>query len=192
MCHAIIDPPWARHLLSEGMRHAALCHTEMPGELASLCAVVSSTMESALGCSPNDTFRVEVVGELVVKFQKLEERRSQLEHSAMRICDLLLGPPPGRARLADRLDEAARQLGAELATQREADAELEALQTLVVRLQDWVLESADRPSSLASSMSTTVELLEGRINIESANRVLLGSCSTLVTTVRNQVVNSLV
>jgi hypothetical protein len=110
----------------------------------------------------------------------------------MRICDLLLGPPLGRARLADRLDEAARQLGAELATQREADAELEALQTLVVRLQDWVLESADRPSSLASSMSTTVELLEGQINVESANRVLLGSCSTLVTTVRNQVVNSLV
>jgi hypothetical protein len=29
LCHAIIDPPQARHHLSEGMRHAALRHTEM-------------------------------------------------------------------------------------------------------------------------------------------------------------------
>jgi hypothetical protein len=55
----------------EGMRHAALCHTEMARDLATLRAVVSSAAESALGCSPNDTFCVEVVGELVVKFYKL-------------------------------------------------------------------------------------------------------------------------
>jgi hypothetical protein len=58
---------------------------------------VSSTVESALGRSPNDTFHVEVVGELVVKFIKREERYSQLEWLAVRICDLLLGLPPGRA-----------------------------------------------------------------------------------------------
>jgi hypothetical protein len=74
--------------------------------------------------SPNDTFRVEVVGELVVEFQKLEERRSYHERYTVRICDLLLGPPPGQAQLADHLDEAAGQLGAVLATWREADAEL--------------------------------------------------------------------
>jgi hypothetical protein len=44
-----------------------------------LRAVVSSATESALGRSPNDTFRVEVVVELVAKFQKLEEQRSRLE-----------------------------------------------------------------------------------------------------------------
>jgi hypothetical protein len=51
---------------------------------------------------------VEVVGELVVEFRKLERRCSQLEQSGVRICDLLLGLPPGRARLADRLEVAVR------------------------------------------------------------------------------------
>jgi uncharacterized protein CbrC (UPF0167 family) len=69
----------------------------------------------ALGHSPNDTFRVEVVGELIAEFQKLEERCSQFEWPATRICDLLLGTPPGRAQLAERLDEATGQRGVELA-----------------------------------------------------------------------------
>jgi hypothetical protein len=60
------------------MRLAAFRHTEMVRELALLQAVVSSAMESALGRSPNDTFHMEVVGELVVKFIKREERHSQL------------------------------------------------------------------------------------------------------------------
>jgi hypothetical protein len=75
---------------------AALRHAEMVVELAALWAVVSSTTELALLCSPNDTFLMEVVGELVAKFQKLEEQCSRLERPAMRIYDLLLRPPPGR------------------------------------------------------------------------------------------------
>jgi hypothetical protein len=51
----------------------------MAGELAALWSVVSSTMESALGLSPNEIFHVEVVGELVAKFKWLEERCSRLE-----------------------------------------------------------------------------------------------------------------
>jgi hypothetical protein len=66
----------------------------MVGELAALRVVVSSATESALGCSPNDTIHVEVVGELVTEFQKLEEWHPRLERLAMRIYDLLLGPPP--------------------------------------------------------------------------------------------------
>jgi hypothetical protein len=50
----------------------------------------------------------------------------------MRICDLLLGPPPGRAQMANRLDEAAGQLRVELATRPKVDAELEALWTSTV------------------------------------------------------------
>jgi hypothetical protein len=34
MCHAIIDPPWARHHLSEGMWLMALRHNEMARDLA--------------------------------------------------------------------------------------------------------------------------------------------------------------
>jgi hypothetical protein len=97
LCHAIVGPMWVRHHLFEGMLLTALRHTEMAGELASLWAAVSSVVESVLGGSPNDTFHMEVVGELAAEFLKLEERHSWLERSAVRICDLLLGLPPGRA-----------------------------------------------------------------------------------------------
>jgi hypothetical protein len=49
----------------------------------------------------------------------------------VRICDLLLGSPPGRARMADCLDEAAGQLGVELPA-RQVDTELEALRTFAM------------------------------------------------------------
>jgi hypothetical protein len=80
----------------------------MAEELAVLQAAVSNAMESVLGCSHSDTFRMEVVSELAAEFYRMEDQRSQLEQPAMRIYDLLLGPPPGRARLADHLDEAIR------------------------------------------------------------------------------------
>jgi hypothetical protein len=51
----------------------------MSRELAALWAAVSSAAESALARSPDEIFRVEVVGELVAGFQKLEERCSWLE-----------------------------------------------------------------------------------------------------------------
>jgi hypothetical protein len=82
----------------------ALHHTEMAGELAALRVAVSSAMESVLGCSPNDTFHAEDVGELAAEFQKLEEWHSRLERPTVRIYDQLLGPPPGRAKLVGRLD----------------------------------------------------------------------------------------
>jgi hypothetical protein len=74
-----------------GMRAAALHHTKMVGELATLRAVVSSVVELVLGHSPDEAFRVEVMGELVAKFWRLEELCSWLERPGARICDLLLG-----------------------------------------------------------------------------------------------------
>jgi hypothetical protein len=56
--------------------------------------------------SPDDTFRLEVVDELVAEFQKLEARRSWLERPSMKIRVLLLGPPFNQARKADPLDKA--------------------------------------------------------------------------------------
>jgi hypothetical protein len=53
-----------------------LCHTKMARELVVLRVVVSSVVESVLGCSRSDTFCVEVVGELATEFQKMEDRRS--------------------------------------------------------------------------------------------------------------------
>jgi hypothetical protein len=69
----------------------------MVGELAALCVVVSSTAKSVLWCSPCDTFRVEVVGELAIEFQKMEEQQSWLERPITRIYELFLGPPSDRA-----------------------------------------------------------------------------------------------
>jgi hypothetical protein len=133
--------------------------------------VVSFVVESVLGHSPDETFQVEVVGELVTEFYRLEELCSRLERSGVRICDLLLGLPLGQARWAGRLDEATRQLGAKLVARWEVDAELEALRTSVARVQDLVLNNIGKSSSLAASLSVVVELLEGQINTTTATGV---------------------
>jgi hypothetical protein len=57
-----------RNHLSKGMQIAALGHIKMAKELATLRATVCSIMELALRRSPDETFRVEVVGELVAEF----------------------------------------------------------------------------------------------------------------------------
>jgi hypothetical protein len=64
---------------------------------AAFRVTVSSTMELVLRHSPNNTALMEVVDGLVAKFQKVEGCWAKLEQPAVRICDLLLGPPPGRA-----------------------------------------------------------------------------------------------
>jgi hypothetical protein len=73
--------------------------------------------------------------------------------------------------LADHLDEAVGQLRVELDEWREADAELEALQTSAARVQGLVLDNIDGLSSLAASLSMVVELLEGQIDTTTTNGV---------------------
>jgi hypothetical protein len=97
LCLAIVGPLRVRNHLSEGMWMSVLCHTKMVRELATLRVAVSSAVELALGRSPDETSRVEVVGELVAKFWRLEERCSRLEWPSVRVCHLLLGPPPSQA-----------------------------------------------------------------------------------------------
>jgi hypothetical protein len=143
--------------MSEGLQHVALRHTEVARELAAFWAAVSSVGESVLGRSPSNTARAEVVGELVIEFQKVEERGSKLEWPTARMCNLLLRPPSGWAWLADRLDEAEWQLRVELAARQEAKVELEALRSFATRVRGFVLNDADGPSSLATSMSAVAE-----------------------------------
>jgi hypothetical protein len=97
LCLAIFGPPWVRSHLSEGMWIASLCHAEMAQELASLRAVVPSSAEVMLGLSRKKAFRVEDVDELVAEFQKQEEWQLRLERPDAKVCDLILGPPSGRA-----------------------------------------------------------------------------------------------
>jgi hypothetical protein len=72
-----------------GMWAAALRHAEMVGELTALQSAVSSVVEEVLGRLPNETFRVEVMDELVAKFQRQEELCLRLVGLGARICDLL-------------------------------------------------------------------------------------------------------
>jgi hypothetical protein len=96
LCLAIVGPPWVRDHMFKGMQITALHQIDMARELASLQAAVSSITELTLRRSPNETFQVEVVGDLVVKFWMLEERYSRLEWPGAKIYDLLHGPPPDR------------------------------------------------------------------------------------------------
>jgi hypothetical protein len=155
----------------------------MVGEHATFHAVVSSAAESVLGCSPSNTTCAVVVGKLAAMFQKVEGHHSKLERPATRICNLLLGPPPGRAWLADHLHEATGQLREELSVRREAEVESEALRSLVAQVHDLVLGNVDGLSLLATSMSTLAEWLVGRIDTATANGVRWGSHSALVGTV---------
>jgi hypothetical protein len=97
LCLAIVGPSQVRNHLLARMRSAALCHTEMVGELTALRAAVSSAVELVLGRSPNETSQMEVTNELVAKFWRWEELFSRLEGPNMRICELFLGPPPYQA-----------------------------------------------------------------------------------------------
>jgi hypothetical protein len=57
-----------RKQLLARMQAAPLRQTKMVRELTAREAAVSSTSELVLGCSPNETSRVEVMNELVAKF----------------------------------------------------------------------------------------------------------------------------
>jgi hypothetical protein len=164
----------------ERMRAVALRHIDMAMEVVALCAVVSSTVDLVLGHSPNETFWVEVMNELVAKFLRLEELSSRLEGPGRRIYDMLLGPPPSQAPWADRLDMSASWLEVELPMRWQVDAELEALLTSAARVRDQVLGNVDGPSLLATSMSMVAELLEGWIDTVAANGVRCGTQSALV------------
>jgi hypothetical protein len=139
-------------------------------------------MDLVLRHSPDETFQVEVMDELVAKFRRLAELWSLLEQTGTRICDLLLGLPLGQARWADRLAEATGRLRAEIVARRVVDAELAALWTLAVQVRDMVLDNIDEPSSLAACLSMEVELLEGRIETMAAIGVRWGTKFALVAT----------
>jgi hypothetical protein len=115
LCFIIIAPTQVRIPLSARLRATALCHTKMVGDLTPFRAVVSSTVELVLGRLLGETSRVEVVNELVTKFQRLEELCSRLKGPSMRIYALLIGLLASQSRWANHLDEAVRRLEAKIA-----------------------------------------------------------------------------
>jgi hypothetical protein len=171
LCLAIVGPSWVRNHMSVRIWVAAFRHTKMGGELAVHRVTVSSATELLLGHSPDDTFRVEIMDELVAKSRRVEELCSWLDRTGARIYDLLLRSPLSQTRWADHLDEAAIWLGVELAAWQQVHAKLETLWTLAPQIWYMVLDNVDGPCSLATSLSMAAELLEGRIDIVATNGV---------------------
>jgi hypothetical protein len=68
------------------------------------------------------------------------------------------------------------------AAQQEMDAELEALRSSAVGVQDLVLERDDETSSLVVSLPSVAELIEAHIDIAATNGVRWGTRSALVAT----------
>jgi hypothetical protein len=90
------------------------------------------------------------MGEMVARFQERVEWFSHLETFGLRVCNLVLGPVNGRARLVARLEEAAKQL-------RVMQDELQAFSSLATQIRDLVLERSDETLSLVVALSSTVE-----------------------------------
>jgi hypothetical protein len=104
----------------------------------------------------------------------------QLLEPSTRNSSLLLGPPPGQARWADRLEVAAEHLEAVLIERRQVDTEVEAMWMSAALLRVLVLSKVDGPSSLVMSLPIVVEEVEGRINTMATNGVRWGTRFTLV------------
>jgi hypothetical protein len=143
----------------------------MAGQFATLQVLVSFTAQSMLGRSPTEAFRLDVLEEMLTEFQEQAEQRHRLKSSGIRICDLILELPSGQVRLANRVDEVLRRLQVKQAEHREMDIKREGLWSSIVQIWDLVLGGPDGTSSLASSLSSATELVEGCIDVMTSNRV---------------------
>jgi hypothetical protein len=94
-----------------------------------------------------------------------------LKNSSTRIYDLILGPPNNWVWLASRLEEAVKRLWGVQAEHREADAKLGALRSCATGDRNLMLEWSGGTSSLARSLSSATELIEGCIDVVAANVV---------------------
>jgi hypothetical protein len=88
---------------------------------------------------------------------------------------LLLGPSPGQSRWADQLEKAAGRLEVEIARQRWANAEMDALWASATLVWDLVLGDIGESSSLAASLARVAEEVENRISTTVANGVRWGT-----------------
>jgi hypothetical protein len=86
----------------------------------------------------------------------------------MRVFDLILGTSDDLVRLTDHQEEAVGRLQVMQEECQETDAELKAMWSSVARVQDPVLKVSDGTSSLAVSLSSVANLIEGRVDTAAA------------------------
>jgi hypothetical protein len=143
---------------------------------------MSLAAQCSLGRSPTESFQVDVVGDMLAKFQEQEERCLCLENSGMRVCDLILGSSDDQVWPTNHMEEAIGRFLVMQEEQREAIIELEALQSSTAQVWDMVLKGSDGMSSLARSLSSAADLIEGRVDAAVANGVHWEARLALTTT----------
>jgi hypothetical protein len=97
-----------------------------------------------------------------------------LKNSGMRVCNLILGPPGDWFWSTDHLEEAIRQLQVVQDEHQEADAKLKVLWSSSTWVRDLVLKRSNKTSSLATSLSSAADLIEGHVDVAAANGVHWG------------------
>jgi hypothetical protein len=136
--------------------------------LSVLWAAVSLATQSVLGRLLIDVSQVDVVGEMVARFQDRAEWCSRLETSGSRVYNLFLGPEDDRVHLVIYLEETIGRLQA-------MQDEHQALRNSATRVWDLVLERSDEAPSLAAALSITVDVIEGRVDAAATNGVHWGA-----------------
>jgi hypothetical protein len=132
---------------------------------------VSSAAQSVLGCLPNDAFLEDVVGETLAKFWEQAKQFLHLENFGLTVCNLILGPADDQVQPIVYQEEAIGRLQAMQEEHQEVVIKLRAQGSSTTWVQDLVLKGSDGASSLAASLSSAVDLIEGRINTVATNRV---------------------
>jgi hypothetical protein len=133
---------------------------------------------------PTKAFQADIVGEMFAKYQEHAEQCLYLKNFGSRAYDLILGLGDDWVRPTVRLEEAIEQPQLMHEEHREAIIELRALQSSTTRVRHLVLRGSDETSSLATSLSSAADLIEGRINVAATNGVhwgLVGTDCRLVT-----------
>jgi hypothetical protein len=104
------------------------------------------------------------MAEMVVNFWEQVEQCRRLDTSSSRICGPVLGLANDRFNLAILLQEATGRLQA-------MQDEHHALSNSVARVWDLVLKRSGEASSLAMSLSSMADLIEGRVDVAAASGV---------------------
>jgi hypothetical protein len=153
--------------LHEGMRFIVAHPTGVAMRLSTLWAAMSLAAQSILGHLPADVSHVDVVGGKVDRFQERAEQCSHLKNSSSRVYDLVLGSADDRVHLVVHLEEAVGCLQA-------MQDEHQAFQSSVIRIWDLVLQRFDEAPSIVAALSSTTNLIEGRVDAAATNRVHWG------------------
>jgi hypothetical protein len=148
------------------MQFTTALYTMVAIWIATLWVTVSLAAQFVLGGLPAEVYQVDVVGEMLAKLWERVERCLHLKDLWLHAwASRWLGPSSRLPRGGHRVMQ----------------DEHWALQDSAARVQDMVLEGSNKISSLAASLSSAVDLIEGRVDAVVTNGVHWGAWLALTT-----------